>query len=79
MIDFFGDWFDPEGRYVPGHRLELYNLREDPGESTNLAVREPKRAAALRQTLHAWMKSVPAEIPGPNPKFDEPRQLLEVK
>jgi arylsulfatase A-like enzyme len=79
LIEFFGDWFDPDGRYVPGHRLELYNLRQDVGEESNLAARQPERAAALRQMLHTWMKSMPAEIPGPNPKFEEQRQLLEVK
>lgn len=79
LIEFFGDWFDPDGRYVPGHRLELYDLRNDIGETTNLAARQPGRAAALRETLHAWMKSVPAEIPTPNPKFEAQRQLLEVR
>jgi hypothetical protein len=79
LIEFFGDWFAPDGKYVPGHRLELYDLRRDPGEATNLAARHPERVAALRRTLHDWMKSVPAEIPGPNPKFEEQRQLLEVK
>ena len=79
LIEFFGDWFDPQGRYIPGHRLELYDLRNDLGETRNRATELPERAAALRQTLHAWMKSVPAEIPGPNPKFEERRQLLEVK
>jgi hypothetical protein len=29
--------------------------------------------------LRAWIKSVGAEIPGPNPSFEEQRQLLEVK
>jgi arylsulfatase A-like enzyme len=77
LIEFFGDWFDPQGRYVPGARLELYNLRTDLGETRNLAEAESARAAALREQLHAWMKGVPAEIPGPNPNFDERRQLLE--
>jgi hypothetical protein len=79
LIEFFGDWFDPDGRYLPGHRLELYNLRHDLGETANRASEQPKRAAALRATLHAWMKSVPAQIPGSNPRFEERRQLLEVK
>jgi len=79
LIEFFGDWFDPAGRYVPGHRLELYDLRNDIGETKNRAPELPERAAAMRAALQAWMKSVPAEIPGPNPGFEARRHLLEVK
>ena len=79
LIEFFGDWFDSNGRYVPGRRLELYDLRNDVGETKNRANELPERAAALSQSLHRWMKSVPVEIPQPNPKFEERRQLLEVK
>ena len=79
LIEFFGDWFDASGRYVPGHRLELYDVRRDIGETTNRVADQPERVAAMRATLHAWMKNVPAPIPGPNPKFDERRQLLETK
>jgi uncharacterized sulfatase len=77
LIEFFGDYFDTQGRYVPDARLELYNLRTDLGETRNLAEAESARAAALREQLHAWIQGVPAEIPGPNPDFDERRQLLE--
>jgi hypothetical protein len=31
----------------------------------------------MRTKLRAWMKSIPAEVPAPNPAFDEARQLLE--
>jgi arylsulfatase A-like enzyme len=78
LIEFFGDWFDAQGRYLPGAHLELYNLRTDLGETTNLMEQEPARAAALRAQLRAWLGRVPAEIPGSNPAFDERRQLLEV-
>ncbi|MFZ5830190.1 MAG: sulfatase [Planctomycetota bacterium] len=78
LIEFFGDWFDADGRYRVGHRLELYNLKSDIGEQTNLADKQPARAARLQEQLRAWLKSVEAEVPAPNPEFDEPRQLLEV-
>ena len=77
LIEFFGDWFDPDGNYVVGPRLELYNLRTDIGEQRNLAATEPARTAALQRKLRAWMQSIPVEVPGPNPRFDPPRQLLE--
>lgn len=79
LIEFFGDWFDPDGRYVPGERVELYQLRDDIGERHDLAAREPARVQALREKLRAWLRSVPVDIPGPNPAFDPTRQLLEVR
>lgn len=44
---------DP-GLYVRP-RLELYNLRDDPGETVNLAEREPERAAQMERELLAWV------------------------
>ncbi|MHB8899187.1 MAG: sulfatase [Thermoguttaceae bacterium] len=79
LIEFFGDAFDWRGRYDPGHRLELFHLQDDPGESRNLADAEPARAQRMRDRLRTWMQSVGAEIPGPNPQFSETRQLLETR
>ncbi len=58
LIEFFEDG-----------RLELYNLRDDPGESRNLATQEPERAARLHTRLLAWRASVEAKIPPPNPEW----------
>ncbi len=79
LIDFFGDWFDPEGRYVPGARIELYDLRKDIGEMHDLSAEQPERAAAMKRRLLNWMASVPAEIPSANPHHDPSRPLLETK
>lgn len=79
LIEYFGDWVDPQRRYVPGRRLELFNLRNDIGETTNLAGEQPQRAAELCSRLHAWIKSVPAEIPGPNPHHDPQRPLRKTR
>jgi arylsulfatase A-like enzyme len=79
LIEYFGDWIDPEGHFVPGHRLELFNLREDLGETTNLAGKEPQKAAELRRRLRAWIQSVPAEIPAPNPHHDPAKSLRETR
>jgi len=57
------DWLPTLLAAAGGHRLELYDLRRNMGETMNLAARQPERAAALRQTLHAWMKSVPSRFP----------------
>ncbi len=51
-------------------RVELYNLRDDIGETRDLARSEPAIAAKLRARLHAWRKSVGAQMPAPNPAYD---------
>lgn len=79
LIESFGDWFDDEPRYHAGHKLELYNLRADLGESQNLADTESERARQMQSRLHAWLKSIPAPVPGENPHFDAKRMLEETK
>ncbi len=51
-------------------RVELYHLSEDVGESKDLASVETKKAAELRDRLHAWQKSVGAQMPRPNPAYE---------
>jgi arylsulfatase A-like enzyme len=46
-------------------KLELYNLRDDPGETTDLADTHPDTARALRAKLAAWRESVGAVMPTP--------------
>jgi len=79
LIESFGDWFDEEPRYHVGHKLELFHLRTDLGETRNLAESESERAKAMQSKLHAWMQSIPAPLPGPNPHFDAQRMLEETK
>ena len=47
-----GDWKLIE--FYEDNRLELYNLKQDPGELHDLAESEPQRAEDLRRRLHAW-------------------------
>jgi arylsulfatase A-like enzyme len=63
-----GDWKLIE--WQEDNRVELFNLAQDLGEKTDLATREPDRAARLRAELHAWQKDVGAKFPIPNPTFD---------
>jgi len=61
LVEFFED----------GGRVELYDLRADPGESRDLARSEPERARTLAATLHAWQQETGAAIPVvPNPAYD---------
>lgn len=63
----WGDWKLIEF-FETGH-LALYNLREDVGETTNLADAEPVRRARLHTLLTDWRTEVEAAIPEPNPEF----------
>jgi len=51
-------------------RDELYDLANDVGESKDLAATQPDRAKALRTRLDAWLKTVDAQLPTPNPAYD---------
>lgn len=57
--------------YLEDQRVELYNLREDPGETRDLARDNAPRVAELRDQLHAWREAVGAAMPTPNPEFRE--------
>ena len=79
LIEYFGDWFDAEPRYHAGQRSELYNLRQDLSEAHDLAPSEKQRVNAMREQLHAWLRSIPAPIPQSNPHFDPVKMLEETK
>ncbi len=46
--------------------LELYNLREDIGETTNLVSKEPDRVASMHAKMKAWRSAIKAPMPTPN-------------
>ncbi len=50
--------------------LELYNLRSDPSEKSNLAQAEPDRAQRLLRKLRDWRVSVDAQMMTDNPTHD---------
>jgi len=66
-----GDWKLLE--FFEDGKLELYDLRIDPGEKTNLAATEPDRARELRAALVAWRQKVGARMPQPNQAYDPAR------
>ena len=65
LIEFFGD-----------KRIELYNLKEDLRQTTDLAQRMPEKAEQLHHNLAQWRKSVDAQLPVPNPDYD-PRKKIQ--
>lgn len=62
-----GDWKLIE--FYEDNRVELYNLKDDIGESKNLAGIMPEKATELRRRLHAWRDEVGSQMPTANPNF----------
>jgi arylsulfatase A-like enzyme len=60
-----GDWKLLE--FFEDHRTELYNLRNDLSETTDLAPQMGDKARGLRDRLHAWLDAVQAQMPTENP------------
>ncbi|MEX2168339.1 MAG: sulfatase [Pirellulales bacterium] len=59
-----GDWKLME--FLEDGRLELYNLRNDIGETKNLATEMPDKAQELHTRLVAWRADVKAPMPTKN-------------
>ncbi|MDW8309318.1 MAG: sulfatase [Verrucomicrobiales bacterium] len=66
-----GDWKLIE--FFEDNRVELYNLRDDIGESRDQAVNQPDLAKRLREKLHRWRAKLGAQMPTPNPDYDPAR------
>ncbi len=50
--------------------LSLFNLKEDIGEQTNLAVRNPEKRTELYRKLKEWLEATNASMPLRNPDFN---------
>ena len=48
--------------YFENNTVQLFNLKEDPGEHNDLAKAQPKKAAELRKRLQAWRVAVSAQM-----------------
>lgn len=66
-----GDWKLLE--YYEDKHVELFNLKDDLGETTNLADRLPQRTQELREQLQRWRDEVGAHEPTRNPRFNVPK------
>ena len=58
LIEFYED-----------NHVELYNLKDDIGETKDLAKEKPELAERLKEKLHAWRKEVDAQMPTVNPEY----------
>ncbi|QDT40736.1 Arylsulfatase [Gimesia alba] len=53
--------------YYEDGRNELYDLSQDPAETTDVSKQNPAQAQQLWDDLHGWLKSVDASFPQENP------------
>ncbi len=67
-----GDWKMVEN-LVTGH-VELYNLRYDVNEMTDLRFSYPEKAKEMKAALKDWQTRTNAQNPVPNPAFDAERR-----
>lgn len=72
-----GDWKLIE--FYEDGRLELFNLKNDPTETNNLALSKPEKASALLKELQAWRQAVGAQMMTPNPNYDPETAAIEKK
>ncbi|MCH9778007.1 MAG: sulfatase [Planctomycetes bacterium] len=68
--------WEPHPKY-PDLR-ELYNLKDDVGEATNLATKMPEKVAELDALIDEFIKETGAVVPKPNPDFN-PRSQAAVR
>lgn len=52
------------------HRYLLFNLKDDLGEKTNLAMQKPELVTELDALIETFLRKTNAVVPLPNPAFD---------
>jgi arylsulfatase A-like enzyme len=70
---FHEEWVLDGGRDgLPGNgAVELYNMKNDPGERNDLAAREITQVNKLLDDLLGWLEETQAPMPNePNPRYD---------
>jgi arylsulfatase A len=73
------EWYE---RSIQGldYQYDLYNIKEDIGESKNLANEMPELVIKMKNRLHNWLNEVGANKMKINPNFDyEKRYLPELE
>ena len=56
-------------KHYEDNSLELFNLKKDLGQKTNLAKKMPEQTMELHRMLQAWQQDVEARMPRPNPNW----------
>ena len=73
-----GDWKLHE--YFEDGDLELYDLKRDVGETTNLAGSHPDKARQLHRELRRWREAIAAPVPREaNPNYDAEAEAKAIR
>jgi len=56
--------------YFENNTVQLFNLKNDPGEKNDLSKKEPEKAKQLKALLEEWRKQVNAPMMLPNSAYD---------
>jgi arylsulfatase A-like enzyme len=64
-----GDW--KLIHYWEDRRDELYDVKSDPGEQSDILAQNAEVAATLRKALDAWLAKTEARIPMLDPQYDD--------
>jgi arylsulfatase A-like enzyme len=72
-----GDWKLQE--FFEDGRVELYNLRDDLGQTNNLAQKLPDKAKELQARLAAWRQEINAPMPTKNTEQGQPAKAKKGK
>ncbi|MEN8127743.1 MAG: sulfatase, partial [Planctomycetota bacterium] len=63
-----GDWKLIK-RYGGDKEFELFNLKDDISETTDLALTNPAKVRELNEKLVAWLRHTNAKMPTKNPNW----------
>ncbi len=66
-----GDWKAIE--FFDTGKVELYNLKQDIGESKDLSAKMPQKARQLQKMMQQWRSEVDAQMPHRNPAYNPKR------
>ena len=80
LIYYFGDYLNTEGfeaehrklygKLELGEKTELFNIKEDIGETTDLSGDMPEKVEEMMVLLKDWWEETSASIPRVNPNYD---------
>ena len=62
------NWYDDDS-------VELYNIKNDPGESEDIAAKNPELAERLKKKFKKWLKDVDANMPVENKAYVAPEHV----
>ncbi len=87
LIYYFGDYLNTEGveaehrklygRLELGEKTELFNLKEDIGEETDISGDRPEKVKELMSLLRNWWDETNASLPIVNPDYDPDNPFAE--